>query len=81
MIRFAFSKFRCGIAPIRIETGRYEGFVDYLRMCLFCNLCNLVENEIHVLIHCHLYEDLRETLFNEALECEPHFHSMSDEQK
>ena len=23
--RFAFAKFRCGVAPIRIETWRYEG--------------------------------------------------------
>ena len=23
--RAAFSKFRCGVAPLRIETGRYEG--------------------------------------------------------
>ena len=76
--RSAFSKFRCGVAPIRIETGRYEGLAENLRICPFCNL---VENEIHVLIHCHLYEDLREALFKKALECEPHFHSMSDEQK
>ena len=74
MIRSAFSKLRCGVAPIRIETCRYEGLVENLRMCSFCNL---VENEIHVLIPCHLYGDLRETLFKESLECEPHFHSMS----
>ena len=24
----AFSKFRCGVAPIRIETGRYEGLAE-----------------------------------------------------
>ena len=24
--RSAFAKFRCGVAPTRIETGRYEGF-------------------------------------------------------
>ena len=71
--RSAFSKFRCGVAPIRIETGRYKGLAENLRICPFCNL---VENEIHVLIHCHLYEDLRETIFKKALECEPHFHSM-----
>ena len=76
--RSAFSKFRCGVAPIRIETGRYEALAENLRIFPFCNL---VENEIHVLIHCHLYEDLRETLFKKALECELHFHSMSDEQK
>ncbi len=26
--RSAFSKFRCGVAPIRIETGRYENLAE-----------------------------------------------------
>ena len=30
--RAAFSKFRCGVAPIRIETGRYEGLTEDLRL-------------------------------------------------
>ena len=76
--RSAFSKFRCGVAPIRIETGRYERLAEDLKICPFCNL---VENEIHVLLHCQLHEDLRETLFKKALECVLYFHSMSDEQK
>ena len=62
--RSALSKFRCGVAPIRKETG-YEGLAESLRICPFCNL---VENEIHVLIHCHLYEDLRETLFSSPVQ-------------
>ena len=58
--RSAFTKFRCGVAPIRIETGWYERLAEDLRICSFCNL---VENEIHVLLHCHLHEDLREKTF------------------
>ena len=34
--RTAFSKFRCGVAPIRIETGRYESLAESLCFCLFC---------------------------------------------
>ncbi len=26
--RSAFAKFRCGVAPVRIETGRYEGMEE-----------------------------------------------------
>ena len=36
--RSAFSQFRCGVAPTRIETGRYEGLAEDLRICPFCNL-------------------------------------------
>ena len=34
--RAAFSKCRCGVAPLRIETGRYEGLAEDLRLCTFC---------------------------------------------
>ena len=48
--------FGCGVAPIRIETGRYEHLSVDERKCLFCNN---VEDEGHVLFNCHLYEDIR----------------------
>lgn len=76
--RAAFSKFRCGVAPIRIETGRYEGLVEDLRLCPFCDV---LENEMHVIINCNIYDDLREQLFSKAVHCEPRFYSMSDENK
>ena len=28
-----------------------------------CKTCNLVEDEIHVLLHCSMYDDIRDTLF------------------
>ena len=31
--RSALSKFRCGVAPIRIETGRYENLKENERVC------------------------------------------------
>lgn len=76
--RAAFSKFRCGVAPIRIETGRYEGLAEEMRLCPFCNV---VENELHVILNCRMYDDLRETLYVKAQECAPHFNSMSDGNK
>ena len=30
------AKFRAGVAPLRIETGRYEGFPEAERKCTFC---------------------------------------------
>ena len=43
--RAAFAKFRCGIAPLRIETGRYENKPLEQRKCPFCVE---VESETHV---------------------------------
>ena len=34
--RAAFSKFRCGVAPIRIETSRYKNLDINQRLCHFC---------------------------------------------
>ena len=56
--RSALCKFRCGVAPLRIETGRYEGLPIDRRICPCCNI-NVIENENHVLLECSLYNDLR----------------------
>ena len=52
--RSALSEFRCGVAPIRIETGRYEHLVENERLCQLCNL-KAVESEVHGLMHCNRY--------------------------
>ena len=57
--RSSFAKFRCGVAPIKIETGRYEN----QRLCPFCSS---VEYEMHVILHCETYRDLRNNLFSNA---------------
>ena len=62
--RSSFSKFRCGVAPIRIETGRYENLREEDRLCPFCK--NVVEDESHVILDCPLYDDLRVTLVQNA---------------
>ena len=44
--RSALCKFRCGGAPLRLETGRYEGLPVNRRTCVFCSHVNIdtVEN-------------------------------------
>ncbi|MEW8546453.1 MAG: reverse transcriptase family protein, partial [Candidatus Thiodiazotropha sp.] len=64
--RSAYSKFRCGVAPIRIETGRYERLALEDRRCFNC--VNHIENEEHVLLYCPIYEDLRKAYFTKILE-------------
>ena len=76
--RSALAKFRCGVAPIRIETGRYEKLLLENRKCFNCNE---VEDEIHVLFHCVLYDYIRESLFNECIVKCPTFLEKSDADK
>ena len=58
------SKFRIGNNNLKIETGRLAipKSPEDLRICDHCNL-NSAENELHILFHCDLYNDLRKTLF------------------
>ena len=62
--RRALAQFRCGVAPIRLETGRYERgrhLPVAERTCYVCK--DAVESEVHVILHCPLYSDLREDFF------------------
>ena len=47
---------------IRLETGRYERprLEEHLRLCPACLDRVSVENEIHVLFFCRIYEELRQ---------------------
>ena len=38
-LRSALDKFRCGVAPIRLEAGRYEKLPVNERFCPFCLNC------------------------------------------
>ena len=58
------SKFRIGNHNLKIETGRFTipKTPEDLRICDHC-IQNSVENELHILLHCDQYNDLRKTLF------------------
>ncbi len=80
--RRALAQFRLGVAPIRLETGRYERGrhlpVDQ-RTCYVCT--NAVESELHVIIDCPLYTDFREDLFSYCNDANPQFNDMVDLEK
>ena len=62
--RSVFAKLRCGVAPIRLETGRYEGLQECQRLCPFG--CGVVESEQHVLLNCPLYLHERNIMLQKA---------------
>ena len=76
--RSALSKFRCGVAPIRIETGRYENLKENERVCPFCNC---IEDEVHVLLYCNLYANVRQSLFDKAVSINSAFPTLNDDDK
>ena len=63
--RSAFAKFRCGVAPLKIETGRYEGLAENDRLCPFCR--NDLEDESHVILKCAMYQYIRKDLMLKAV--------------
>ena len=56
--RSHLAQFRCGILPLRIETGRYSGEKVEERVCDFCT-SNATEYEKHFLLNCSHYTDIR----------------------
>ena len=50
--RSMLAQFRCGILPLRIETGRYVGEKPEDRLCKMCER-QLIEDEMHFLLHVH----------------------------
>ena len=72
----ALSKFQCGVALIRIETGRKWRLALEDRHCFICT--NQVEDEEHVPLHCPMYQEIRQTLYNTILTSNPDFMQKSN---
>ena len=53
------------LIPATVETGRYRGVDEESRICEYCHL-NEVEDEVHFILFCPLYDDLREILFQKV---------------
>ena len=78
----ALCKFRCDVAPIRLETGRYENLRVEERFCPFCPFCpNTVEDEKHVILNCKLYDDIRDSLYKTVVAHNSDFLSVSGDEK
>ena len=60
--RSILAKLRSGTLPLEVETGRYRQVPLDERTCKLCQAS--IENEIHFLVDCHFYNDIRYELFN-----------------
>ena len=77
--RSAFAIFRCGVAPLIIETGRFENLRIEERICCFWS--DFIEDETHVLLNCPFYYDFRGNLFTVAKGYTVDFMSFNNEEK
>ncbi len=59
--RSLISQIRCGILPLRIETGRYVNLAEKDRLCQLCRQ-QKIENEAHFLFECDIYSTDRTQL-------------------
>ena len=74
--RSLLAKLRLGTLPINIEFGRYNVPPRNERWCPFCK--TKIEDEIHIMFYCQLYQPLRQTLLSEALQYIVGFYVLSD---
>ena len=68
-----------GVVPLKIKTGRYDRKDLADRICFNC--INKIADEKHVILECLLYDDLRETLFEEISSSFNNFRNISDDDK
>ena len=78
--RSFLAQLRCGILPLKIETGRYQNIPTEFRLCEFCNQ-NACETEPHFLFHCSFYEIFREILYTRVINIQPDFLTLPESDK
>ena len=77
--RSIMAQCRCGVLPLAIETGRYRNVPSNERFCFNCK--TLVESELHFLLHCPLYDGVRQPLLDKATQSFDTFINLEDTRK
>ncbi len=75
----ALAKFRDGVVPIRLETGRYESLEVDERICPMCK--NKIEREGHVITRCPSYSVPKYILYNAYTQLSDDFNSFTNIKK
>lgn len=79
-LRSMMAQFRCGVLPIKIETGRFENKAIYDRKCEMCEM-DSIEDEHHFLLECTQYNNERQKLYEKAKESYPEFMTIENDVK
>ena len=79
-IRSVLAQTRLGILPLSIETGRYLDIPIEYRFCLYCD-DDCVESEIHFLLFCKKYNNLRFKLYDSVRQFYPLFDFQEPEEQ
>ncbi len=64
--RSILARYRSGIIPLSIETGRFQNTPREFRLSTMCN-DNVIEDETHFIFYCNQYNDLQEYLYEMIL--------------
>ena len=78
-IRSCFSKLRCDILPLQLETLRWQGVPADRRCCVLCK--DKVEDEAHFLFDCPNYTELRRDFINTIFTNAEYFAKLSTKEK
>lgn len=78
--RSLIAQLRTGILPLALETGRFTQTSEEDRLCGLCELGE-VENEIHFVLYCPVYDDFRNVLFSDLYFEKPEMFWLSDDDK
>ena len=73
-LRQLIAKFRTSDHCLQIETGRY---INIPRQQRLCTTCNILEDEYHFFLNCHLNQQPRNLLINTIENKYPSFTNMS----
>ena len=73
--RHLIAKFRSSDHNLEIEKGRCQNIPRQQRLC---NTCNIIEDEDHFFLHCRIYNQPRNLLFNIIGNYCSNFVNMSD---
>ena len=63
-----------------IETGRYSNIKPENRLCNYCSL-NKIEDEQHFLLECSNYDELRATFYEKCRLENPNFDELNPEER
>ncbi len=72
-LRSLIAQLRLGILPIHIEIDRFRGTQLDERICQLCDTQE-VEDEIHFVCKCNLYNDLRKNMYRKVKHKHTDFH-------